>query len=165
MESLSYKSSNDFLALVACTSCTLGIGTLRTEYTSRAGYATPAFNALISSPSVSHLLVSPHPEMSLDGASNSELLHDRLNAVLSSRAYPKTACPSEVARGLTAEDIDNLGYQHWRDAMEPLRQLIQNLRSAGEIEVLQRGEVIDDDVTVENIKGPIRIREPSKSTH
>lgn len=94
----------------------------------------------------------------LDHSTPTPLLRNRLDQTLASRAYPKTACPSEIARRLPAHELKTLGMQHWRDAMEPLRQLIQSLRLAGQVEVLQHGVVIQDDIAIADLKGPIRVR-------
>ena len=102
------------------------------------------------------------------------------------RAYPKTLCPSEVAR---ATDIPSLRSQHiisdevktWRDLMTPLRSLCVELHNvcptdsslepadapAGvdgnrepeeQLEVLQHGVPLPREVSIEDIRGPIRVR-------
>ena len=72
------------------------------------------------------------------------LEHDIL-AMLESRAAAATICPSDVARA-AAED--------WRPLMEPVRRAARRLVAAGEVEILQRGSVVDPSTA----KGPIRIR-------
>ena len=66
-------------------------------------------------------------------------------AMLETRASTATICPSDVARA-TAED--------WRPLMEPVRRAARRLVAAGEVEILQRGSVVDPSTA----KGPIRIR-------
>jgi hypothetical protein len=46
----------------------------------------------------------------------------------------------------------------WRDVMPAVRALAWSSRERGECEILQRGEVLDGSVGVEDVKGPIRIR-------
>jgi hypothetical protein len=41
--------------------------------------------------------------------------------------------------------------------MDPIRQLVWEMREAGEVEVMQKGEVIDAE-SLEDIKGPMRVR-------
>ncbi|KAI9833627.1 MAG: hypothetical protein M1819_003580 [Sarea resinae] len=87
-----------------------------------------------------------------------EILTDRLHRFLSAREPPKTFCPSEVARSLSAAELKELGVEEWRDLMPKIRELAWELRDAGEAEILQKGEPLDDGVTICDIKGPIRIR-------
>lgn len=62
------------------------------------------------------------------------------------RGPEKTICPSEVARVLSADD--------WRALMPAVRAVGVSLAHAGEIEVTQRGQVINPHTA----KGPIRYR-------
>lgn len=57
-----------------------------------------------------------------------------------------TFCPSEVARAVGGED--------WRAWMEPVREAARRLVAKGELEVLQRGAVVD----ASTARGPIRLR-------
>ncbi|MFD1713412.1 DUF3253 domain-containing protein [Amnibacterium flavum] len=66
--------------------------------------------------------------------------------LLDQRAATATICPSEVAR---AESKDE-----WRDLMEPVRRAARRLVAQGEVEITQRGSVVDPSTA----KGPIRIR-------
>ncbi|PVH98293.1 hypothetical protein DM02DRAFT_467364, partial [Periconia macrospinosa] len=78
--------------------------------------------------------------------------------LLQSRAFPKTICPSEVARSLSNRDLSELGCATWRDAMDDVRGLVWEMRARGEVEVLQRGEVLDEVTELYEVKGPIRVR-------
>lgn len=73
-------------------------------------------------------------------------LEGEIRRLLSLRAAGATICPSDVAR--------SLGDETWRDLMEPVRQAARRLTEAGEVEITQRGEVVDQATA----KGPIRIR-------
>lgn len=77
---------------------------------------------------------------------------------LSQRAHPKTLCPSEIARSLSASELQQLGVQEWRDLMPQLRSMAFEARDRGEIEILQRGEVVDESRGINDVSGPIRIR-------
>ncbi len=75
---------------------------------------------------------------------------DRLVAaireLLDVRGESKTICPSEAARAV--------GGEQWRDLMQPARDAAQRLVDGGEVEVTQRGEVVD----LATVRGPVRIR-------
>lgn len=42
--------------------------------------------------------------------------------------------------------------------MPSVRELVWEMRARGEVEVLQKGEVLGNDVTLQDVKGPIRVR-------
>ena len=94
--------------------------------------------------------------MVLDDAKKIILLRhaDRL---LSTRAWPKTICPSEIARALSVEELRALDVSEWRDTMDDIRQMVWEKREAGDVEVMQKGEVVDAE-SLEHIRGPIRVR-------
>jgi hypothetical protein len=84
---------------------------------------------------------------------------------LQKRAWPKTFCPSEVARSLSSEDLEALASERgevwasWRDAMPAVRELAWRGRGEGECEILQRGRVLGREVgSLGDVKGPVRIR-------
>ena len=66
--------------------------------------------------------------------------------LLDARAASATICPSEAAR--------QVGGERWRELMEPARSAARRLVAAGEVEITQRGAVVDPSTA----KGPIRIR-------
>lgn len=68
-------------------------------------------------------------------------------ALLSERARHATICPSDAARQVFGEDA-------WRPEMERARRAARRLEARGEVEITQRGRVVD----VDTAKGPIRIR-------
>lgn len=85
-------------------------------------------------------------------------LEKRLGEFLAKREPPKTFCPSEVARALTAGEMADLGYANWRDAMPDIRRLAWDLREQRKCEILQKGEVLGGDLKPDDVRGPIRIR-------
>lgn len=91
-------------------------------------------------------------------ANRDALLLGRLLQLVSSREYPKTLCPSEVPRSLTRNELTSIGVMDWKSLMTPLRTVITELRQNGELEVLQRGEVVNRGIPLDDVKGPIRIR-------
>ena len=75
-----------------------------------------------------------------------EELTASIRSLLAARAASATICPSEAARAVGGDD--------WRDLMEPARRAARRLVAAGEVEITQRGQVVDPSTA----KGPIRIR-------
>lgn len=87
------------------------------------------------------------------------IVETKLHDFLTAREPPKTFCPSEVARGLSHQQLLALGYDTWRDVMPAVRELAWEKRASGELEILQRGAILDDSVkSLDGIKGPIRLR-------
>jgi Protein of unknown function (DUF3253) len=78
----------------------------------------------------------------------------RLRAVilelLERRGPGKTICPSDAARALVGQDF--------RPLMNMARAVAAELVADGEIEVTQRGEVVD----IAQARGPIRLRRRSR---
>jgi len=69
--------------------------------------------------------------------------------LLSRRARTATICPSDAARVVGGEDEDA-----WRVLMEPARRAARRLVDRGEVQITQKGEVVDPSTAT----GPIRIR-------
>lgn len=86
-------------------------------------------------------------------------LSKELEHLLNTR-YPKTICPSEVPRRVDAATLQASGISDWRELMPAIREILQEMRQNGEVEVLQHGEVIGDEVALEDVRGPIRARRP-----
>ncbi|MGD8166089.1 DUF3253 domain-containing protein [Herbiconiux sp. P16] len=70
--------------------------------------------------------------------------------LLGRRAPTSTICPSDAARAVGGEE--------WRELMEPARQAAQRLVAQGEVDITQKGEVVD----LATARGPIRIRRRSR---
>ncbi|MCC5947729.1 MAG: DUF2256 and DUF3253 domain-containing protein [Nitriliruptoraceae bacterium] len=91
-------------------------------------------------------------------------LEAAIRSLLAARATGATICPSEAARAVaadeqhrravTAEGGDAGDPEAWRVLMEPARRAARRLVAAGEVEITQRGRVVDPSTA----KGPIRIR-------
>ena len=80
-----------------------------------------------------------------------------LEQLLNAR-YPKTICPSEVARKVDAATLQAAGASDWRELMPAIREVLWDMRENGEVQILQRGDILPDDIAVEDVKGPIRAR-------
>ena len=68
-------------------------------------------------------------------------------SLLAKREPGKTICPSDAARALG-------GDEGFRPFMQPVRDAARGLVARGELEVTQRGVVVD----VDDVRGPIRLR-------
>ncbi|MCJ1444859.1 MAG: hypothetical protein MMC23_005362 [Stictis urceolatum] len=94
---------------------------------------------------------------------NSDSLQSHLDRLLATRPHPKTICPSEVPRALTSTELNNQNASNWRDLMPMVRDLLQSMRERGEVEILQKGSVVSNDIPVQDIKGPIRARKAAST--
>ncbi|KAI9833223.1 MAG: hypothetical protein M1826_000136 [Phylliscum demangeonii] len=92
----------------------------------------------------------------MSSANASQLLQAHLDRLLASREPPKTICPSEVARSLSAQELADLAVSDWRELMNPTRALVWQMRSEGAVEICQGGQVLGDDVAMADVRGPIR---------
>jgi hypothetical protein len=98
--------------------------------------------------------------MALDDAQKFLIL-SHAERLLSARQYPKTICPSEVARALSTSELETLGASDWRGTMNAVRQVMWEKRGIGEVEILQKGEVVNVE-SLDDIRGPIRVRKVQK---
>ena len=73
-------------------------------------------------------------------------LEQAIDALLDDRRPGATICPSEAARAVDPEG--------WRELMPAARAAAGRLAAAGQVEVTQRGEVVD----VATARGPVRVR-------
>ena len=85
------------------------------------------------------------------------LIH-HLTRLLYSRSWPKTICPSEVPRALSSAELSAAGRADWRELMPLVRALLFEMRDRGEVEILQKGEVLAGSVRLDDVKGPVRAR-------
>lgn len=73
-------------------------------------------------------------------------LEETILSLLEQRANGATICPSEAARKVRPDD--------WREWMERARMAARRLVASDEIEICQKGRVVDSSTA----KGPIRLR-------
>ncbi len=73
-------------------------------------------------------------------------LEEAIRSLLDSRAADASICPSEAARRVGGDD--------WRPLMERARRAARRLVAGGEVEICQRGRVVDPSTA----RGPIRVR-------
>lgn len=79
-----------------------------------------------------------------------EDLEQSILDLLEQRAPGATICPSEAARAVAAD----AGREDWRGLMDLARAAGRRLADQGQIEVTQRGQVVD----AATARGPIRFR-------
>lgn len=83
---------------------------------------------------------------SLDNAAQQTRILAALRTMLRKRESDATVCPSDIAR--------IVGGDAWREAMDSVRAVVEELRTSEQVEIRQRGEVLP----VGNLTtGPIRI--------
>lgn len=70
-----------------------------------------------------------------------------MRAFASHRGPDSSTCPSDAARAI--------GGENWRDLMPDAREIARELAKSGDVEITQRGKVLDADG---DWRGPIRIR-------
>jgi Protein of unknown function (DUF3253) len=80
-------------------------------------------------------------------------LESAIRDLLAARAATATICPSDAARRVATEH-GSADDEDWRSLMEPARIAARRLVDRGEVEIVQRGRVVDPATA----KGPIRIR-------
>lgn len=78
-------------------------------------------------------------------------LEESIQHLLASRSRGASICPSEAARAVSPDG--------WRPLMERTRRAARRLVAAGEVDILQRGRVVDPSTA----KGPIRIRRRNRA--
>jgi len=78
-----------------------------------------------------------------------ERIEEAIRELLERRGPGKTICPSEAARALAGQD-------GFRPLMEPVRATARTMVARGELEITQRGRVVDTG----RARGAIRLRFP-----
>lgn len=92
-------------------------------------------------------------------ASDPSPMLKHLHTFLEKRHPPKTFCPSEVVRAMSSAELQAEGAQEWRDLMPTIRELAWQMHHEGQLEILQKGQVLDTSaITLDEIRGPIRLR-------
>lgn len=87
--------------------------------------------------------------MEHESASNDDI-RDEIFRLLMEMKPGESICPTDAARGFGSK---------WRQLMTHVREVVTDMARDGAIEVILRGEVVDvDDVDLETIKGPLRLR-------
>jgi hypothetical protein len=88
-----------------------------------------------------------HAKTALGGGSTTTRLRAAILALAHHRGSDSSICPSDAARAV--------GGEQWRDLMDDSRSSALALARDGDVEITQRGEVVDPRQTP---RGPIRIR-------
>ena len=101
--------------------------------------------------------------MSVTNVDSTGILMPHVDRLLSSRDYPKTICPSEVARALTAAELKCCDATDWRSLMPSVREILWSMREKGEVEILQKGAPLPQGIELGEVKGPIRARKVSSA--
>jgi len=88
-----------------------------------------------------------HAEIALGEGPLTRRLEAAILALSELRGPDSSTCPSDAARAI--------GGQKWRELMDAARGIARDLARTGQVEVTQRGEVLDPDT---DWRGPVRIR-------
>lgn len=86
-------------------------------------------------------------EAALGDAPIAERLSSSIRALARHRGASSSICPSDAARAV--------GGDGWRDVMTQAREAARALARSGQVEITQRGNVLDPDG---EWRGPVRIR-------
>lgn len=86
-------------------------------------------------------------QTALAGGSQTRRLRAAIRALAAHRGPDSSTCPSDAARAV--------GGENWRELMDTARELARELARAGEVDITQRGEVVDPEG---DWRGPVRIR-------
>ncbi|KAG8529537.1 uncharacterized protein KY384_006174 [Bacidia gigantensis] len=79
-----------------------------------------------------------------------DTLTEKLEELLMAR-YPKTICPSEVPRSFEADELNAMGVLSWRELMPTIREIVWDKREKKEVEVLQKGQIIEGYVQLRDV--------------
>lgn len=91
-------------------------------------------------------------------AATSETLRKHFTQMLDHTEPPDVFKPSEVAQLLSDKELKDMGYETWEDALPGVYELGWELREFGDCEILRKGQVLGDDMRIEDIDGPVRFR-------
>lgn len=97
------------------------------------------------------------PARSTDAAT-SEAVRNAFLQMLDQTEPPEVFKPSEVATQLSKAQLAELGYTKWEEVLPGVYELAFELREFGDCEILRKGKVLGEDVTIADLDGPIRIR-------
>lgn len=97
------------------------------------------------------------PARSTDAAV-SESVRRAFAQMLDQTEPPEVFKPSEVAKQLKQAELAELGYEKWEEVLPAVYELAFELREFGDCEVLRKGKIIGENVTIVDLDGPIRIR-------
>lgn len=98
--------------------------------------------------------------MSAEIVNSDSVISKTIDLFANGREFPKTHCPSEVARALPQSFIEHSGGKTWRDMMPAVRAVVWDRTLNGELEILQKGEV-QHVASLDDLTGPIRVRKVS----
>ncbi|MFN6138808.1 MAG: DUF3253 domain-containing protein [Planctomycetota bacterium] len=93
--------------------------------------------------------------MEHESASNNDI-RDEIFRLLMEMKAGESICPTDAARGFGSK---------WRQLMPQVREVVTDMARDGQIEVTLRGELVDvEEVDLESIKGPLRLRLAPKTS-
>ena len=100
----------------------------------------------------------PPKTMKSTDAIRSEAIRQRFHQFLDHTDPPASFKASQVAQELSYTELQALGYEGWKEALQAVVELAFELRETGDCEILKGGQVLGDDVEVYDVGTAIRIR-------
>lgn len=100
---------------------------------------------------------APKPMKPADAAHH-PLLRGRFISLLDNTDPPATFKASEVAQALREEELKQMGYEKWEEAVPGVIELAFELRAFGDCEIFKQGKLVPEDVLAMEIQGGCRIR-------
>lgn len=91
-------------------------------------------------------------------AAHHPLLRGRFITFLDNTDPPDSFKASEVAQALREDELKQMGYEKWEEAVDGVIELAFELRAFGDCEILKQGKLVPDDVLAMEIQGGCRIR-------
>lgn len=91
-------------------------------------------------------------------AAHHPLIRGRFITILDNTEPPESFKASEVAQALMEDELKEMGYEKWEEAVPGVIELAFELRAFGDCEVLKGGKLVADDVMAMEIQGGCRIR-------
>lgn len=101
---------------------------------------------------------NPNQPVRPQDAAHNPALRQHFQTMLDNTEPPEVFKPSDVCMLLKPKELAALGYANWRDGIPAVRELAFDMRALGYCEILQKGAVLDGDVDLMEVEGPIRIR-------
>jgi len=100
---------------------------------------------------------SPVPLKAGDAAHH-PVMRSRFIDFLDNTDPPHSFKANDVAKAFTQDELKQMGYENWDEAVPGVIELAFELRSFGDCEVLKGGKLVPEEVLAMEIQGGCRIR-------
>lgn len=96
------------------------------------------------------------PAQPTDAATN-PALREHFTSFLDHTDPPATFRPIDVAQAVRPAELKEMGYKTWEEVVPAVYELAWEMREFGECVILRKGVVVGEDVTIQELDGPVRI--------